>query len=89
MFEEEKEKSLRFRRSRRGSIECVFNKGVRPILDYSISFSASFGWGLREWWIQCGFWLSWGRGSDWLYKLKTERKNGKENSRQPGAENKC
>ena len=47
-FEEEEEESMRFRMSRRGSIECVFNKGVRIILDFSISFSTSFGWGLRE-----------------------------------------
>ena len=48
VFEEEEEEFLRFKRSRRGGIECIFNEGVRPILDFYISFSASFGWVLRE-----------------------------------------
>ena len=87
VFEEEEEgeeKTLRFKRSRRGGIECVFNEGVRPILDFYLSFSASFGWVLREWWIQCGFWLSWGRGSDWLCRLGMERKNGKKKKKNRG-----
>ena len=78
VFEEEEE-SLRFKRSRRGGIEFVFNEGVRPLLDFYLSFSTSFGWVLREWWIQCGFWafwLSWGRGSDRLCRLGMERNNG-------------
>ena len=48
VFEEEEEESLRFKRNRRGGIEFVFNEGVRPLLDFYLSFSTSFGWVLRE-----------------------------------------
>ena len=43
VFEEEEEESLRFKRSRRGGIECIFNEGVRLVLDFSLSFFASVG----------------------------------------------